>query len=74
MSRINFFATHAQASSISDADGFSWDDTVGSRVKKEFKHGVDSFNRTMADHNASIERIASEIDYLFSTTIRNAIN
>ena len=66
MSRINFFATRAQASAISAADDFSWNDAVGSRVKSEVKRATESFNRTMADYNASIERIAAEIDRLFS--------
>lgn len=66
MSGINFFATRSRFSPISRADGFVWEDTVGSRVKKEVRRAVSDFNRALESENAAIERIAAQIDSLFS--------
>ncbi len=66
MSGINFFATRSRFSSISCADGSSWNDAVGRRVKKDVQRAVTAFNKELEDYNATIESIASKIDSLFS--------
>ena len=66
MSDINFFATRSRFQKISSADGSSWDDAVGARVKKEAQRAAHAFNRELESYNATIEGITSKIDSLFS--------